>query len=297
MGQGIKGDRLDIHVVGMRFWNDQLADDAAVRIIDEGRRVCEEVIGGPVTYGEPGMKDEERSDDRVTNLGTLGGAIAEEVAAGTRAGKRVVALGSNCTTLPGILGGLQEANGVDSRLGLVWFDAHGDFNTPRTTLSGMLGGMPVAVSAGLCYPNWREASHLVAPIPTDRIVMVDVRNLDVAEEQLIRATDVQIARIAPGFAGDRPLDEAVAELAARCDALYLHIDSDILDASLTPNHGTKEPNGPNVAETVAAIRTVLDTGKVIALGLVSVNSAGEGGEVSLAASLDMLRGSLEGWRA
>ncbi len=127
--------------------------------------------------------------------------------------------------------------------------------------------------------------------------MVDVRNLDVAEEQLIRATDVQIARIAPGFAGDRPLDEAVAELAARCDALYLHIDSDILDASLTPNHGTKEPNGPNVAETVAAIRTVLDTGKVIALGLVSVNSAGEGGDVSLAASLDMLRGSLEGWRA
>lgn len=288
---------MDIHVVGMRFWNDQRAEDATVRIIDEGRKICEEVADGMVTYGEAAFRPDQLVDDRIANLGTLGGAIADEVAAGARAGKRVVALGSNCTTLPGILGGLQEANGLESKLGLVWFDAHGDFNTPRTTLSGMLGGMPVAVSAGLCYPTWREASHLTAPLPTDRIVMVDVRNLDAAEEQLIRATDVQIAQVGPGFAGDRPLADAVAELAARCDAIYLHIDSDILDASLTPNHGTKEPNGPNVDETIAAIRVVLDTGKVIALGLVSVNSAGEGGDVSLATALAMLRGGLEGWRA
>ncbi len=286
---------MELHVVGLRYWNDIRAEDAAVQIIEEGRKVCAEVAGEMVSYGEPRFAEERRVADRVTNLGTYGGAVADEVAAGVRAGKRVVALGSNCTVLPGILGGLQEANGVGSRLGLIWFDAHGDFNTPHTTLSGMLGGMPVAVSAGLCYPGWREASHLVAPIPTDRILMVDVRNLDQAEEQLIRATDVTIARVAPGHTGDLPLTAAVAALAARCDALYLHIDSDILDASLTPNHSTKEPHGPNVAETIAAYRTVLDTGKVIAIGLVSVKSDGEGGDVSLATSLDMLRGALEAW--
>ncbi len=286
---------MDLHVVGMRFWNDQRAEDRSVEIIDEGRKVCEAVADGTVTYSDAAYDPSQMVEDRITNLGTLGGVIAEQVAAGIRDGKKVVALGSNCTTLPGILGGLQEATGIEKSLGLVWFDAHGDFNTPRTTLSGMLGGMPVAVSAGLCYHTWREASHLVAPIPTDRIVMVDVRNLDQAEEQLIRATDVQIAQVAPGYAGDRPLAETVAELAERCDAIYLHIDSDILDASLTPNHGTKEPNGPNVAETVAALETVLATGKVIALGLVSVNSAGEGGDVSLKTSLEMLRGGLEHW--
>lgn len=286
---------MDLHVVGMRYWNDTRAKDEALKIIDEGRKVCAEVAAGTVTYGEPPFAEERRVEDHVTNLGTFGGAIATEVAAGVRAGKRVVALGSNCTALPGILGGLQEARGLNSRIGLIWFDAHGDFNTPRTTPSGMLGGMPVAVSAGLCYPHWREASHLLAPIPTDRIVMVDVRNLDRAEEQLIRATDVRIARVAPGYKGDLPLGAAVADLAARCDALYLHIDSDILDASLTPNHSTKEPHGPSVAETVAALRTVLATGKVIAIGLVSVNSAGAGGDVSLATSLAMLRGALAGW--
>lgn len=287
---------MDLHVVGMRYRNDQRADDAALRIVDDGRAVCEEVAGGAVSYSEAVFPEGARVEDRITNLGTLGGAIADEVAAGARAGKRVVALGSNCTALPGILGGLQDVHGPTARLGLIWFDAHGDFNTPNTTLSGMLGGMPVAVSAGLCFPTWREGSHLLAPIPTDRILMVDVRNLDEAEERLIRATDVRIARVAPGLAGDLPLAEAVADLAARCDLLYLHIDSDILDASLTPNHGTKEPNGPDVAATVEAIGTVLDTGKVIALALVSVDSSGEGGDVSLATSLDMLRGGLARWR-
>ncbi|MEZ4614225.1 MAG: arginase family protein [Caldilineaceae bacterium] len=79
------------------------------------------------------------------------------------------------------------------RIGLVWFDAHGDFNTPKTTISGMLGGMPVAVAAGLGYANWRLGSHIVAPLPTERILMVDVRNLDPLEEQLIHATAVAIA--------------------------------------------------------------------------------------------------------
>ncbi|MFN8539212.1 MAG: arginase family protein [Thermomicrobiales bacterium] len=287
---------MDLHVVGIRYRNDQKEEDAAMLLVDEGKAAGEEVAkGGAFSYAEASFPEEQRTDDRITNLGILGGAIADAVAEGAKAGKRVMVVGSNCTALPGILGGLQDAYGPTHKMGLIWFDAHGDFNTPRTTLSGMLGGMPVAVSAGLCFHNWREASHLEAPLPTDRILMVDVRNLDPAEEQLIRATDVQIARIADGFAGDLPLADAVNDLAARCDSLYLHIDSDILDASLTPNHGTKEPNGPDVAQTVEAIGTVMATGKVVALGLVSINSATPGGDVTLASGMEMLRGGLEKW--
>jgi arginase len=287
---------MDLHVVGIRYRNDQKEEDAAMRLVDEGKAAGEEAAkGGTFTYAEANFPENQRTDDRITNLGILGGSIADAVAEGAKAGKRVMVVGSNCTALPGILGGLQDAYGPTHKMGLIWFDAHGDFNTPRTTLSGMLGGMPVAVSAGLCFHNWRELSHLAAPLPTDRILMVDVRNLDPAEEQLIRATDVQIARIADGFAGDLPLADAVNDLASRCDSLYLHIDSDILDASLTPNHGTKEPNGPDVAQTVDAIGTVMATGKVVALGLVSINSATPGGDVTLASGMAMLRGGLEKW--
>ena len=284
---------MNLHVVGIRYWNDQKGEDATLRLVDDGLAACREV-DGDASYTEAVFPEERRTDDRVTNLGILGGAIADAVAEGATAGKRVVIVGSNCTTLPGILGGLQDAYGPTHKMGLVWFDAHGDFNTPRTTLSGMLGGMPVAVSAGLCFPHWREASHLAAPLPTDRIVMVDVRNLDAAEEQLIRATDVTIAAPAPGFPGE-DLQQAIDALAEKCDILYLHIDADILDGRYVPNHRTIEPNGPSMEQVQAAIDTVMNTGKVGVFAVVSIWTDGAGGVTAVESGTQLVRAGVEAW--
>src|SRR5262245_45253710 len=248
-----------------------------------------------VDISEPALREDLRGDQETDNLGLIGSAIADEVATARRAGRAVLMTGGDCTHITGVLGGLQDAHGAAARIGLVWFDAHGDFNTPRTTLSGMLGGMPVAVCAGLAYPRWRERSHIVAPLPTDRILMVDVRNLDPPEAQLIRATDVAIAAAAPGFPGAE-LEGAVAALAERCDLLYLHIDSDILDARFVPNHGTREPGGPDIGQVQAAIDTVMASGKVAAFAVVSVYGAGAGSDVSVASGCALIRGGLESWR-
>ncbi len=247
------------------------------------------------TIGDPVFPEERRDAEPTINLGLIGGEIAAAVAAGRRDGKATLVVGGNCAAVPGIVGGLQEAHGATARIGLVWFDAHGDFNTPRTTLTGMLGGMPVAVSAGLAYPRWRSLSRQEATIPTDRILMVDVRNLDPPEEQLIRATDVVIAAPAPGFPGEA-LEEAVQELAERCDLLYLHVDADILDERYVPNHPTKEPDGPSMEQTLAAIDTVMATGKVALFALVSVWADGDGGDVAVESGVELLRGGLESWR-
>ena len=248
-----------------------------------------------VSTSEPRFPEAERLAEPTDNLGVLGGQIAGAVAAGRRQGRAVAVVGGNCASVPGVIGGLQQAHGPAARIGLVWFDAHGDFNTPRTTLSGMLGGMPVAVAAGLAYPRWREMSRQAAPLPTDRIVMVDVRNLDAPEEQLIRATDVVIAAVAPGFPGVE-LAPAVQALADTCDLIYLHVDSDILDERFVPNHRTKEPNGPDMAQVMAAIETVLATGKVGVFALVSVWADGEGGEVAVASGSELLAGAMALWR-
>jgi arginase len=151
------------------------------------------------------------------------------------------------------------------------------------------------VCAGLAWPLWRERAHIAAPLPTDRILLVDVRNLDPAEEQLIRATSATVAAPAPGFPG-RDLQAAVTDLAGRCDALYLHIDSDILDAALVPNHRTREPNGPDLAQVEAAIETVMATGKVVAFAVVSVYGEGEGSQTSVASGISLIRSGLESWR-
>ena len=249
----------------------------------------------PAAYHEVVFPEHLRSAAEPDNLGLIGGAIAESIAAARRASAGVVLTGGDCTHSTGVLGGLQAAHGSAARIGLVWFDAHGDCNTPRTTRSGMLGGMPVAVCAGLAHPHWRERSQIVAPLPTDRILMVDVRNLDPEEEQLIRATDITIAAAAAGFPG-ADLANSIADLAARCDLLYLHIDSDILDASLVPNHGTREPNGPSMAQVLSAIETVMATAKVAALAVVSVYGEGDGSAISVALGIELVGSALQSWR-
>jgi arginase len=233
--------------------------------------------------------------DTLLNLGLLGGAIADVVAHARQTGEANLMVGGNCTHITGVLGGLQDAHGPAVRVGLVWFDAHGDYNTPKTTLTGSLGGMPVAVAAGLALPRWREGSHMVAPLPTDRIILVDVRNLDPAERALIEATETVLAAAAPDFPG-ADLGEAVAALAQKVDMLYLHIDADILDMRYVPGHWTPEPHGPDMAQVQAAIQTVMATGKVVAFALVSVPAHGEGRKTSVASGIELIRGGLDAWR-
>ena len=67
---------------------------------------------------------------------------------------------------------------ADTAVGVVWVDAHGDFNTPETSFSGILAGMPVAILAGLAGPLWRNAAGLATPVATDNIILAGVRELD-----------------------------------------------------------------------------------------------------------------------
>jgi arginase len=190
-----------------------------------------------------------------------------------------------------MLSGLQQAHGPTTRIGLLWLDAHGDFNTPGTSLSGMHGGMPVAVAAGLAHPRWREGAGMMAPLPTNRIVMVDVRNLDEPEEQLIRSTDVEIARFGREF-DPGPVLDAIDRLVSEVDLLYVHVDADILDESLQPNHPTAEPGGPDVQAVISVLERAMTSGKLAAFALVSVNASGEGSETSLASGADVLVGAM-----
>jgi arginase len=233
----------------------------------------------------PVLDSTDVTDDIPTNIGKFCRKIANDVARARRSGQRVIMIGGDCTHVTGMYAGLTHAHGPNARIGLVWFDAHGDFNTQHTTLSGMLGGMPVAVCAGLTWPQWREHAGIRDILPTNRIVMVDVRNLDPAEETLIRATDVTVVPCQ-----SQPLREAMQRLVATCDYIYLHIDEDILDQRYVPNHGTAEPNGPSMDDVKHAVSVVAAVAgeKLIAQALVSVYNVGEGAAISVASGIELL---------
>ena len=285
----------ELQVIGVRYRYSHKAKRDERSLDAYERSGVYETAEIPHTIVEPQMPEAQRLPDEPDNIGLMGGAIADAVAVARQAGKGIMMTGGDCSHISGVFGGLQDVHGPGVRIGLIWFDAHGDFNTPGTTLSGMLGGMPVAVCAGLAFPRWRDLSHIAAPVPTDRILMVDVRNLDAPEEKLIKSTGVVIAAPAAGFPGV-DLETTVNDLATRCDVLYLHIDSDILDERYVPNHGTKEPNGPDMAQVKAAIDTVIATGKVGVTAVVSVYGEGEGSETAVSSGIELIRGCLDSWR-
>lgn len=234
------------------------------------------------------------SGDPIVSLGKMNALVAQAVRSSLAAGASPMLAGGTCSHLIGMLAGLQTGLAEAPRIGLVWLDAHGDFNTPRTSRSGMRGGMPVATAAGLCLAPWREKAGMTAPIPTNRIVMVDVRNLDADEATLLKTTDVTIARFGPNGNIDG-IASAIQQLAERVDALYVHIDADILDAALQPNHPSVEPDGPDVKTTLAVLRVAFATGNVRAFGVVSVNPEGPLGAISLASGTELLLGGAALW--
>ncbi len=248
-------------------------------------------VDGEVTFSQARIDLEETNEaDPVADVALLGGRIAKEVAGGVRAGKKVMMIGGNCTCVPGMIGGLQQGLGPMTKIGLVWIDAHGDFNTPKTSSDGLLGGMPVATVAGFCLPAWRKGAGIEVPLTTDQIVMVDVRQLFDKEAVLVESSDITIVGL------DSPeLGPAVDRLAAETDLLYVHIDLDILDRELIPAHMAQEPGGPNVEQTVAALDRIFATGHVDAFALVSLYAFLPEGDKSVDVSIAILRPAIERW--
>ncbi len=249
-------------------------------------------VGEPL---EATLDPADRVEGRTAvNIGRLGASTANHVAAARRAQAGALVLAGDDTASIGVVSGLQQADGAGTPIGLVWLDAHADFNTPETSYSGILAGMPVAVIAGLAGPLWRGAAGLGAPLPTDRVLLAGIRDLDEKEETLLRATDVRIVR-ADDLCG-AGFGAAVDRLANRCTHLCVHVDLDLLDPRFVPSASTPSANGPSVDEAAEALARVLATGKVATVCLAGLNpGAGERGRTSLASAARLLERALPAW--
>jgi arginase len=260
--------------------------------------LIEQLSNAGLAVGSPRealLSPEHREAGRTAvNIGRLGAVTARLVAESRRADAAVLVLAGDDTASIGVVSGLKLACGAETPIGVVWLDAHGDFNTPETSYSGILAGMTLAILAGLGGPLWREAAGLAAPIPTDRIVLAGTRELDEQERDLLGSTSVRIVPPADLRAGR--LAGVVDRLADHCDALYLHVDLDVLDPRFIPSASTPAAGGLTTEELAAAMATVLKTGKVAAVTVCALNpGAGARGQQSIASALSTLIAALPFW--
>ena len=222
--------------------------------------------------------------------------LGREVAAMAREERFVLGLLGNCVSSWGMLAGLQHS-GPSTRprqVGLIWIDAHGDFNTPETTLSGWLGGMPVSVAAGQSLQRMRLTAGLDPAIPTRNIVMMGLRDVDPLEQVLIDESHITTVSTADMVGRTETMKEAVAQLAERVDVIYLHVDLDILDATEIPGSFFETAGGPTAGELAEVLRELASHPKVGALGIASFPTVEEGRTTSLRSAMNLIRSALEG---
>ena len=202
----------------------------------------------------------------------------------------VLGLLTNCTDLLGMLAGLQHLGPAQDtsgspakaerreglaglkplRVGLVYFDAHADFNTPETTLSGMLGGMDVAVAAGMCLTRLRLKTGLDPALPTKYIVFGGLRDADPLERELLDRSECQYLSVEDIRGDSDAINEQVRRLGRLTDVIYVHVDMDVLDPAEVAGHPLTAPAGPTSAELAGAIRKIFSHPKTAALGLASI---------------------------
>ena len=191
-------------------------------------------------------------------LAALYEPVADEVSESAAEGP-VLVLSGDCTTALATVAGLQRAVADPDRLAIVWFDGHGDLQHPDTTTSGYLGGMGLRMLLGEGDRTVIDRLGLKTVDP-GRTVLVDGRDLDPPEKDYLDATPVQRRGVAELTASTR-------ETVPTGGPLYLHIDIDVLDPDHQPGLLFPAPNGPDPGEVMAAIRAVLATGEVVAVGL------------------------------
>jgi arginase len=241
--------------------------------------------------------EEEREYGEWHRMGLANGHLAETVSHNRREGYLSIGLLANCTSLLGILGGLQHSGPSEEPLtvSLVFVDAHGDFNTPETTLSGMLGGMPVAVSAGLALTKLRLESGLDPALSTRHIVMAAVRDVDPLEQQLIDESDIQHISVDDIVRQSEHLHDQMRRLSRLTDVIYVHVDMDVLEPREVPGHSLSVPGGPTSSQLGAALGEIFRYDKVAALGIASTPSGARDPEgVSLWAAYRLIEGAVRG---
>ena len=173
-------------------------------------------------------------------------------------------------------------------------DAHGDFNTPETTLSGMLGGMPVAVSAGLCLTRLRLKSGLEPALPSKYIVMAGVRDTDPLEQELIDRSRIEMITVNDIRTLSENIQNQMNRLSQLTDLIYVHVDMDVLDPEEVSGHSLTVANGPTSVELAAALKMMFQYEKTAAFGIASYPWDKDEDGKSLFAAYNLIEGVLTG---
>lgn len=200
--------------------------------------------------------------------------VFERVGSALEAGALPLVLGGDHSLAAGSVAATAAwARRRGERIGLIWVDAHGDMNTPSSTTSGNVHGMPLAALLG---PEPAELSRIggFSPkVPPERTVLIGVRNLDEREKTRVRESGIHVLTMKDidreGIAS--VVEQAIALAGADGTGLHVSFDLDVCDPGIAPGVGTPVKGGLDYREAHMVMEMMADSGRLRALDMVEVN--------------------------
>jgi len=201
-------------------------------------------------------------------------ALREAVERTLEEGSFPIVLGGDHSIAIGTIAGLARHHRARGRkIGLVWFDAHADSNTPETSPSGNIHGMPLAVTLGLGAPELVGLAGHAPMVEGAHAVAVGLRSVDAAERANVRASGLgAITMRGIDERGMRAvMEEAIARAGDGTAGIHVSFDLDAMDPDYAPGVGTPSPGGLSYREAHLAMEMLADSGKVISAEVVEAN--------------------------
>jgi arginase len=174
-----------------------------------------------------------------------------------------VVVSGNCNTAAiGVLSGLQHRHGI------VWFDCHGDLNTPETTHSGFLDGMALSIITGKCWRLLANSIPGFSPTDESKIILVGARDFDPFEEDQLMNSKISLIS-----AGEINRRVNLIDKVFPMESIYLHIDLDVLDPAETSTNAFATPGGVSPAALLDVLKIIKSRHKIVALSFTAYDPA------------------------
>ena len=216
----------------------------------------------------------------------LYGSLARRVAEAKRNGEFPLVLSGNCGATLGVIAGADV-----ERLGVIWFDTHGEFNTPETTTSGFLDGMGLAIATGRCWQKLAAAIPGFRPISGTKILLFGGHDFDAGERKRLAEAGVGVTDAAAiEQRGIRAaLDSTLPAFRDAVEEAHLHIDLDVLNPGEGPANGfVTEDIGLRISEMLEAIDQIKESVKITSATIASYDPHYDPQGKTLGASLKFI---------
>jgi arginase len=262
----------------------------SARLQELGHKVVDE--GDIVIKNMEELKVGNEQARYLAEIARASAVIAKKVGRIMELGHFPLVLGGDHSIAVGTVSGIAGfAQPQHKRVGILWIDAHGDINTPETSPSGNIHGMPLAALLGFGPTELTSIGGAFPKVDPSNIALVGIRSLDPAEKKRLKETGVEVHTMSDidRHGIHRIMKKALARVTDGTDYVHVSFDLDAVDPTVAPGVGTPVKGGLDFREAHLIMEVIADAGVMTSLEMVEVNPILDQGNASAAFAVELVQ--------